>query len=213
MPTLIYGHVTAPSPSGTMLMASTAYLGINRFLLTHFAQPIAAICWRGSCDDLWQLEQAVGHRGRTQAGPGQARQHRGQVVAPVEAVFELGEVAWHVLGSDRVVGPNDGGLDVAQGGVDPLEGRRAGCSGTGAGLDHRVLALGLGDGAEAGQAIADDLAGRREVPLGKARHRAAGKAGYPMQFQPHRLAVHAGLDSGNEGYLARSTAAALAAAE
>src|SRR3954454_16710559 len=81
-------------------------------LLTHFAQPIAAICWRGSCDDLWQLEQAVGHRGRTQAGPGQARQHRGQAVAPVEAVFELGEVAWHVLGSDRAVGPNDGDLDV-----------------------------------------------------------------------------------------------------
>ena len=56
--------------------------------------------------------------------PRQARDHGSGVVAAVEAVFDLGEVAGHVLCADRVVGSRDGGLDVAECGVDPFEGGR-----------------------------------------------------------------------------------------
>ena len=64
--------------------------------------------------NLSQFQQVVGHRRGSDAGPGQAGDHGREVVAPVEAVFELGEVSWHVFGADGSVGAGDGGLDVAK---------------------------------------------------------------------------------------------------
>src|SRR3954454_338344 len=89
-------------------------------------------CLRGN---LSQLEQPIRHWRRADGNPSEARDHGGEVVSPIEAVFELGEVTRHVLLVDRAVGTDDGGLDVAQRGVDPVEGGRAGGSRAGAGLD------------------------------------------------------------------------------
>jgi len=74
--------------------------------------------------NLIQFQQAIRHWRGSDAGPGQARYDGGKIVAPVEAVFELGEVSRHVFWADRPVGSGDGGLDVAESGVDPVEGRR-----------------------------------------------------------------------------------------
>jgi len=52
---------------------------------------------------------------------GQSFEQGWQVEAAIEAVLELGEVAIHVALGDRFQGPSDGGFEVAQDGVDPLE--------------------------------------------------------------------------------------------
>ena len=46
-----------------------------------------------------------------------------EIVSPIEAVGEAGEVALGVFGADMVVGAGDRGLDVAEHRVDPFEGR------------------------------------------------------------------------------------------
>ena len=74
--------------------------------------------------NLSQFQQAVRHRRGSDAGLGQAEDHGREIVAPVEAVFELGEVSWHVFGADRPVGACDGGLDVAKSGARTPAGRR-----------------------------------------------------------------------------------------
>jgi len=67
---------------------------------------------------------------------GQARQYGDEVVTPVEAVLEFRKVARHMLFMDGPVGPDDGHLDVAERGGDPLERRHTGCGRAGAtGID------------------------------------------------------------------------------
>src|SRR5512144_2249947 len=73
---------------------------------------------------LSQFEEAVGHRRGADGGPAEAGEHGGEVVAAVEAVLELGQIARNVLIADRPIGTDDRCLDVAERGVDPLEGRR-----------------------------------------------------------------------------------------
>src|SRR3954454_5553251 len=133
---------------------------------------------------LSQLQQAVWHRRGAQGGPPEARQHGREVVAPVEAVLELGEVARHVLLPDGAVGAGDRRLDVAEGGVDPAEGRRARRGAARTGPDDRVAAAGLGDGAEAGEAVADHLAAGIEAALGEAGDGAAAEAAHPARLHP-----------------------------
>jgi hypothetical protein len=72
-------------------------------------------------------------------------------------------------------------------------------------------APGLGHGPEAGQAVADDRAGRIEATFGKNRNRVITEAGDPPQLQLHRLALRRGFDGGDERRLTRGTSAALAA--
>jgi hypothetical protein len=62
--------------------------------------------------NLSQFKQAIGHRGCTHRGPGEARNPRGKTLLQVEAVFEFGKVAWNVLGIDGAICPGDCGLDV-----------------------------------------------------------------------------------------------------
>src|SRR3954470_13908125 len=50
-----------------------------------------------SCVNIRELEQPIGHGRGAHGGPGQARQHRSEVVAPVEAVFEFRQITRHVL--------------------------------------------------------------------------------------------------------------------
>ena len=97
-------------------------------------------------------------------------QHRrggGEIVSLVEAVFGLGEVARHVLAVDGTVGAGDRGLDVAQRGVDRLEGRRARRGWPGSGLDDLAGASGVGHAGETPESVADHRAGGIEVALGK----------------------------------------------
>ena len=55
-----------------------------------------------------QLEQAVGHGWRPHPGPCETGDHGGEIVSPIEAVLELGEVARYVLGADGPIGAGDG---------------------------------------------------------------------------------------------------------
>src|SRR5437667_5188634 len=71
---------------------------------------------------LSQSEEAVGHWWSPEGDIGEPRHHRGEIVAPIEAVFEFGEVAGHMLVTDGTVGASDGALDVSEGRVDPLKG-------------------------------------------------------------------------------------------
>src|SRR5438105_4316855 len=71
---------------------------------------------------LSQSEEAVGHWWSSEGDIGEPRHHRGEIVAPIEAVFEFGEVAGHMLVTDGTVGASDGALDVSEGRVDPLKG-------------------------------------------------------------------------------------------
>ena len=161
--------------------------------------------------NLSQFQQVVGHRRGSDAGPGQAGDHGREVVAPVEAIFELGEVSWHVFGADGPVGADDGGLDVAKSGVDPFEGGRLRGFRSRAGSEDRVAASGARDGGEAGEAVANDGAGGIEALLGEARNRGAAKARDAPQLQANGLAFRRGLDGGDERRLAGGTASALAA--
>src|SRR5512132_4102522 len=92
---------------------------------------------------------------RTAAQPRQGSM-AARVVAAVE---ELGQIARDVLVADRSIGADDRRFDVAESGVDPLEGRREGGFAARAGADRLVGAAGSGDATEARQTIADDGAG------------------------------------------------------
>jgi hypothetical protein len=72
---------------------------------------------------LSQFEEAVWHRRGSNCDVAELRHHGGEIVSPVEAVFEFGEVAGDMLVADGAVSASDGALDVAEGGVDPFEGR------------------------------------------------------------------------------------------
>ena len=82
---------------------------------------------------LSQFEEAVGHWRGADGGPAETRRHGGEIVASIEAVGEFGQVAGDVLLADGPLGGGDGGLDVAERGIDPLEGgclHRQRCSGS-----------------------------------------------------------------------------------
>src|SRR5512144_2656915 len=100
---------------------------------------------------LSQFEEAVWHWRGSDGGPAEAWHHGGEILAPIKAVLELGQVARDVLLADCPVGGGDGGLDVAERGVDPLEG---GCEhrlAAGSGVDRLMGTPGIGDAAEAGE--------------------------------------------------------------
>jgi hypothetical protein len=109
--------------------------------------------------NLSQFQQAIGHGLGSDAGPGQAWDDGREIVAPIEAVFELGKVAGHVLWADRAVGSGDRGLDVAEGGVDPFEGGGSRGSRSRAGFGDRVAASSTRDGGEASEAVAEQPQG------------------------------------------------------
>jgi len=69
-----------------------------------------------------------------------------------------------------VEGTAEAGLEVAQQGVDPPELRQV-FGMLAAGDDSPVVAVGIGHGAEAGQAIGKDMAAWREVAFGPVRDR------------------------------------------
>jgi hypothetical protein len=160
---------------------------------------------------LSQFEEAVGHRRGADPGPNEAWHHGSEIVAPVEAVFELGEVAWYMLAADGAVGSDDRRLDVAQCRIDPFEGWRARRLWPRAGFDDLMRAAGIGHAGEAPKPVADHRAVGIETAFGEPRDRMAAKAGDPAQLQANRLAVLGGFDRGDERRLARRAASPLAA--
>src|SRR3954462_7473770 len=71
-------------------------------------------------------DDAVRVRLRSGAGVGQTFGQGIELVAAVEPPGEAGKVALRMLGADVMVGPGEGGLDVAERGVDPGEGHPLG---------------------------------------------------------------------------------------
>src|ERR1700688_2280791 len=112
---------------------------------------------------LSQFEEAVWHRRGSDGDVAEPWHHGGEIVAPVEAVFEFGEVARHMLVTDGAVSASDGALDVAEGGIDPLERGDQGGRAAGSGDDRLMDAPGTGDASETAQAVADDGAGGIEI--------------------------------------------------
>ena len=160
--------------------------------------------------NLSQLEQPVGHWRGSHDGRCQARDHCGEIVSPVEAVFEFGEVARDMLAADGAVGSDNCGLDIAEGGIDPAEGRDSSRCGTRAGYDDLVRAAGVLDAAKALKTVADHRAVRVEAALGECRDGVPAKAGDAPQFQADWLAVRRGFNRGDERRFAGGAAPALA---
>src|SRR3954464_1445789 len=73
---------------------------------------------------LGEFQEPIGHRDGSDGGPCETRDHGGQIVSLVEAVFEFGEIARDMFAVDGTVGSCDGRLDVAERCVDPFEGWR-----------------------------------------------------------------------------------------
>ncbi len=88
---------------------------------------------------------------------GETRNHGGEVVSAVEAIFELREITWNMLGTYGSIGSNQSRLDVAQRRVDPVEGGRFGGSRACAGLDRGVRASDVGDGRETRKTVGQHL--------------------------------------------------------
>src|SRR6267143_100771 len=160
---------------------------------------------------LSQFEEAIGHGWRSDVEVAEPRHHGGEIVAPVETVFEFGEVAGHMLVTDGAVSASDGALDVSEGGVDPLEGRVQGGLATGSSDDRLVDAAGVADPSEAVQAVTDNDAGGMEIALRQGRHFGTAEALHAAQLQADWLALWCGFDRRHDRRLAGRTAAPLAA--
>ena len=57
------------------------------------------------------------------ACPGKTLGDRVEIVAPIEAVGEAGEIALGMLWTDMMIGAGDRGFDIAEHRVDPFKGR------------------------------------------------------------------------------------------
>src|SRR5438067_7735425 len=119
-------------------------------------------------------EEAVGHWRGSEGDVVEPRHHRGEIVAPIEPVFEFGEVAWHMLVTDGTVGASDGAFD-----VDPPKcGHQSGAA-TGSGDDRVMGAPGFADAGETAQAVTDDSAGGIEIVRRQGRDLGAAEAFHP----------------------------------
>src|SRR5216683_2303199 len=105
---------------------------------------------------LSQFKEAIGHGWSSDGDVAEPRHHGGEIVAPVETVFEFGEVAGHVLVTDGTVSASDGAFDVPESGIDPLKRRRQGAAAARSGDDRLMEAPGFGDAGETAQAVTDD---------------------------------------------------------
>src|SRR6201987_5300301 len=161
---------------------------------------------------LSQYEESVWHRRGSDCDITEAWHHGGEIVASVEAVLEFGEVAGYMLVADGAVSASDGAaLDIAEGGVDPLESRVQGGLATGSSGDRLVDAAGVADPSEAVQAVTDNSAGALEIALRQGRDFGTAETPYAAQLQTDWLALWCGFGRRHDWRLARRTAARLAA--
>src|SRR5512133_2450272 len=128
---------------------------------------------------LSESEKAIGHWWSSEGDVGEPRHHGGEIVAPVEPVFEFGEVAGHMLVMDGTVGASDGAFDVSEGGIDPFKRGRQGGAATRSGNDWVMDAPGFADAGETAQAITDHRAGGIEIVRRQGRNLGAAEAFHP----------------------------------
>src|SRR5260370_34929642 len=143
-----------------------------------------------------QLQEAVGHGGRAHAWPYEVRDHRGKIVSAIEAIFEFGEVARHMLGVDGAIGSNDCGFDVSERWVDPLEGRRSSRIGSTTCRDDLMGTTSIGHAGETPQAITDYGTVGCQAGFGKRGDRMPAETADPPQLPTHRLSLGPGFDRG-----------------
>ena len=158
-----------------------------------------------------QLKQAIRHWRGSYRGPREARDHGGEIVSAVEAVFEFGEISRHVLAIDGAVGSGDGGLDVAKCGVDPFEGRSLGSPVSRTCVDDLMRTSGVGHAGKTVQAVADYGAIGTEAASGKCRDRRPAEAGNPSQLHANRLAFGRGFHRSDKRCLTGCSTAPFAA--
>jgi hypothetical protein len=126
--------------SGGSFATYRNHLPVYALSSADFLQAVLA----GSGIDFGQFEEPVGHRWGSNGGSGEARHHCGEIVAPVEPIFELGQITRHVLLVVSPVGSNNGGLSISQRCVDPSEGGRP-CRGSArASFDDLMRTAGVG---------------------------------------------------------------------
>src|ERR1700758_3384397 len=160
---------------------------------------------------LSQFEEAIWHRWGSDCNVAEAWHHGGEIVSSVEAVLEFGEVAGYMLVGDGAVSASDRALDVAEGGVDPLESRVQGGLATGSSDDRLVDAAGVADPSEAVQAVTENGAGGMEIALRQGRDFGTTETVHAAQLQADWLALWGGFDCRHDRRLARRTGAPLAA--
>src|ERR1700758_4012015 len=160
---------------------------------------------------LSQFKEAVWHRRGSDCNVAEAWHHGGEIVASVEAVLEFGEVAGYMLVADGAVRASDGALDIAEGGVAPLESRVQGGLATGSSDDRLVDAAGVAEPSEAVQAVTDNSAGGLEIARRQGRNFGTAETLHAAQLQADWLALWGGFDRRHDRRLARQTAAPLAA--
>src|ERR1700756_777664 len=160
---------------------------------------------------LSQFEETIWHRRGSDCDIAEAWHHGGEIVSAVEAVLEFGEIAGYMPVADIAVGTSDGALDVAEGGVDPLESRVPGGLAPGSSDDRLVDAAGVADPREAVQAVTDNGAGGMEIARRQGRDFGTTETVHAAQLQADWLALWCGFDCRHDRRLARRTAAPLAA--
>src|SRR3954452_4596638 len=143
-------------------------------------------------------------------GPAEAGDHGGQIVAAIEAVLELGEIARDVFVADGMEGAGQTGLEVAEQGVGPLEGGGPDRLPAGARDDRPMAAAGIGDATEGVEAVAVDRPGGTQMAHRPALDRDPAEVGDPAELDPHRLALGDGFHGRDKGRLAGTASATFA---
>src|SRR3954464_1184226 len=132
-------------------------------------------------------------------GPAETGDHGRQIVAAVEAVLELGEIARDVLVADGVEGAGQTGLEVAEQGVGPLEGGGPDRLLAGTRDDRLMAAVSIGDATEGGEAVAVDRPGGTQMAHRPALDRDPAEVGAPAELDPSRPALDGGFHSREKG--------------
>src|SRR3954463_283296 len=143
-------------------------------------------------------------------GPAETGDYGGQIVAAIEAVLELGEIARDVFVADGVEGAGQLGLGVAEQGVGPLEAGGPDRLPAGARDDRPMAAAGIGDATEGVEAVAVDRPGGTQMAHRPALDRDPAEVGDPAELDPHRLALSGGFHGRDKGRLAGTASATFA---
>ena len=141
----------------------------------------------------------------------ETRDHGFELIAPVVAPGETGEVAPGVIGAELAIGPGDRALDVAERRVHPFERRHAGRLSARSGADCLMAAGDLVECAPAAQAVRHNRRAGGQPVLGATRDLALAEALDRRQLQLAWAPLGTGRDRRHEGRLARRAAAPLAA--
>ena len=142
----------------------------------------------------------------------ETRDHCLELIAPVVAPGEAGEIASGMVGAELAISPGDRALDVAERRVHPFERCHAGRLSARPGADRLMAAGGFFECAPAAQAVRHNRRSGGQPVLGAARDLALAEALDRRQIQLARAPLGTGRDRRHtEGRFARRAAAPLAA--